>query len=125
MFFEKEIETMSLKRLKRLQEERLAEVVQYCYENIPMYRKRFDEAGLKPEDIKTLEDLPKIPFTVKDDLRDHYPYGILARPLSHIVRFHSSSGTTGIPTVVAYTKKDIETWSRLMARGIVCAGGTP
>ncbi len=125
MFFEKEIETMPLERLKRLQEERLRKVVQYCYENVPMYKKRFDEKGLKPEDIKGLKDLHKIPFTVKDDLRDHYPYGILARPLSQIVRFHSSSGTTGIPTVVAYTKKDIETWSRIMARGLVCAGGTP
>ncbi len=122
--FEPEIETMPLEELKKLQKKRLREVVKYCYENIPFYRKKFNEAGLKPEDIKGLEDLPKIPFTVKDDLRDHYPYGILAKPLKEIVRFHSSSGTTGIPTVVAYTKKDIETWSRIMARGLATAGAT-
>ncbi len=125
MFFEKDIETKPLGELKRLQAKRLRRVVKHCYDDIPMYRKRFDAHGLKPDDIKGLEDLSKIPFTVKDDLRDHYPYGILAKPLREIVRFHSSSGTTGIPTVVAYTKKDIQTWSRLMARGIACAGGTP
>ncbi len=122
--FEPEIETMPVKELKELQLERLKATVKYCYENVPFYRKKFKEAELRPEDIKSLEDLAKIPFTVKDDLRDHYPYGILAKPLKEVVRFHSSSGTTGIPTVVGYTKKDISTWARLMARGLATAGVT-
>jgi phenylacetate-CoA ligase len=124
MYYEKELETLSQEKLRDLQEERLRKTVRRCYEKIPMYRRRFKEKGLSPDDIKSLDDLQKIPFTVKDDLRDHYPYGILARPLQEIVRFHSSSGTTGIPTVVGYTKKDIQTWSRIMARGIATAGVT-
>ncbi len=122
--FEREIETMPLKELRELQLERLKATVKYCYENVPFYRKKFKEAQLKPEDIKSLDDLAKIPFTVKDDLRDHYPYGILAKPLREVVRFHSSSGTTGIPTVVGYTKKDISTWAKIMARGLATAGVT-
>ncbi len=122
--FEPEIETMPTRELRKLQEKRLREIVKYCYDNIPFYRKKFNEIDLKPEDIKNLEDLSKIPFTLKDDLRDHYPYGILAKPLKEIVRFHSSSGTTGIPTVVAYTKKDIEIWSRIIARGLATTGAT-
>lgn len=125
MMFEPKIETMELPELQKLQTIRLRKTVKFAYENVPMYKKRFDEAGIKPKDIKGLEDLHKLPFTVKNDLRDHYPYGILAHPLRDIVRFHSSSGTTGIPTVVSYTKKDIDTWSSIMARGIACAGGTP
>jgi phenylacetate-CoA ligase len=125
VFFEEELETMDKEKLKKLQRERLVRVVKYCYDNVPMYKKRFDEHGISPGDIKGLGDLHKIPFTLKDDLRDHYPYGILAKPLGEIVRFHSSSGTTGIPTVVSYTKKDIRTWSKMMARGIACAGGSP
>ncbi len=122
--FEPEIETMPIRELRKLQEKRLREIVKYCYDNIPFYRKKFNEIDLKPEDIKNLEDLSKVPFTLKDDLRNHYPYGILAKPLKEIVRFHSSSGTTGIPTVVAYTKKDIETWSRIIARGLATTGAT-
>jgi phenylacetate-CoA ligase len=122
--FEPEMETMPLKELKELQLERLKATVKYCYENVPFYRKKFKEAQLRPEDIRSLDDLAKIPFTVKDDLRDHYPYGILAKPLKEVVRFHSSSGTTGIPTVVGYTKKDISTWARIMARGLATAGVT-
>lgn len=122
--FEPEIETMPIRELRKLQVKRLREIVKYCYDNIPFYRKKFNEIDLKPEDIKNLEDLSKIPFTLKDDLRKHYPYGILAKPLKEIVRFHSSSGTTGIPTVVAYTKKDIETWSKIIARGLATTGAT-
>ena len=124
MFFEPELEKMKLEDLKSLQERRLRKVVKYCYQKIPMYRRRFKESNITPEDIKSLEDLPKIPLTVKDDLREHYPYGIRAVPLNKIVRFHASSGTTGKPTIVSYTPKDIETWSRLMARGIATAGVT-
>ncbi len=122
--FEHRMETMPLKELKELQLERLKATVRYCYENVPFYRKKFKEAQLRPEDIKSLDDLAKIPFTVKDDLRDHYPYGILAKPLKEVVRFHSSSGTTGTPTVVGYTKKDISTWAKIMARGLATAGVT-
>ena len=122
--FEPDMETMPLKELRELQLERLRATVRYCYEHVPFYRKRFREAQLKPEDIRSLADLARIPFTVKDDLRDHYPYGILAKPLKEVVRFHSSSGTTGIPTVVGYTKKDISTWARIMARGIATTGAT-
>ncbi len=124
MFFEPELEKMKFEDIKNLQEERLRKVVRYCYQKIPMYKKKFKDRNLEPEDIKDLNDLKKIPFTVKDDLRAHYPYGIQAVPLSEIVRFHASSGTTGTPTVVSYTQKDINTWSRLMARGIATAGVT-
>lgn len=120
--FEPEIEKMKPEAIATLQNERLKKMIHYAYENVPFYRKKFKDAGLEPEHIKTSEDLHKVPFTVKDDLREHYPYGILAVPRESIVRFHASSGTTGIPTVVGYTRKDIETWSRLMARTIACPG---
>lgn len=120
--FEPEIEKMKPEAIAKLQNERLVKMIRYAYENVPFYRKKFKEAGVEPEHIKSSKDLHKVPFTVKDDLREHYPYGILAVPRERIVRFHASSGTTGIPTVVGYTKKDIETWSRLMARTIACPG---
>lgn len=120
--FEPEIETMSTEALQALQEERLRAAVRYAYERVPMYRHRFDELGLRPDDIQGVADLPKIPFTVKDDLRDHYPYGILAVPREDVVRFHASSGTTGKRTVVGYTRRDLETWNRLMARCYAAAG---
>ncbi|MEE9150455.1 MAG: phenylacetate--CoA ligase [Thermoplasmata archaeon] len=120
--FEPELEKMKPEAIAALQNERLRKIVRYAYENVPFYRKKFKDAGLEPDHIKSSEDLHKVPFTVKDDLREHYPYGILAVPRESIVRFHASSGTTGIPTVVGYTKKDIETWSRLMARTIACPG---
>jgi len=120
--YEPEMETMPPGELRKLQERRLKENVEYCYENVPFYRKKFKDSGVTPRDIEGIEDLQKIPFTAKDDLRDHYPYGLLAVPLEKVVRFHSSSGTTGTPTVVGYTGKDIETWSRIMARGIATAG---
>jgi phenylacetate-CoA ligase len=123
--YQEDIQFMSKEDIESLQLERLKKQVKHAYENVPMYRKRFDEIGLKPEDIKDLKDVSKIPFTVKNDLRDHYPYGILAVPLEHVNRIHASSGTTGIPTVVSYTPKDLDTWSDLMARCYSCAGVEP
>ena len=99
-------------------------MTRYAYENVPMYKKRFDEAGIGPADIRSLEDVHKIPYTKKDDLRDHYPYGILAVDMDKIVRLHASSGTTGKPTVVTYTAKDMDTWNRLMARSYAATGVT-
>ncbi len=120
--FEPEIEKMKPEAILKIQNERLKKMVRYAYENVPFYKKKFKESGIEPDHIKSSEDLHKVPFTVKNNLREHYPYGILAVPRERIVRFHASSGTTGIPTVVGYTKKDIETWSRLMARTIACPG---
>jgi len=124
MYFEPEMEKMNIEEIKKLQGERLKRVVRYCYDNVPLYKRRFKENKLTPDDIKKLEDISKIPFTEKDDLREHYPYGIRAVPLEKVVRFHASSGTTGKATVVSYTEKDVDTWSRLMARGIATAGAT-
>ena len=124
MFWNRKIETMKPRTIKKLQEERLRKIVRYAYNNVPMYKKRFKECGLEIESIKTLEDLEKVPFTMKDDLRRHYPYGILAVPLSEIVRIHASSGTTGKPTVVTYTQHDLDTWSELMARVFTASGAT-
>ncbi len=123
MFQEKE-QFLTTDEIKELQLERLKKQVKRTYKNVPMYRKRFDEAGVKPSDIKELSDISKLPFTYKDDLRDHYPYGIRAVSVERLNRIHASSGTTGIPTVVSYTKKDLDTWSNLMARCYSCAGVT-
>lgn len=123
-YFQKEIECMPRKQMQELQLERLKATVSNVYENVPMYRKRFDEIGLKPSDIQTLKDLEKIPFTVKDDLRDNYPFDMFAVPMKKIVRVHASSGTTGKPTVVGYTKKDLDVWSDLIARLIYQVGGS-
>lgn len=119
------IETASLDELRALQLERLKWSVRHAYENVPHYRKRFDEHGVHPDDLKSLEDLAKFPFTTKYDLRDNYPYGMFAVPREKIVRIHASSGTTGKPTVVGYTKKDIDTWADVVARSIRAAGGRP
>lgn len=109
-------------RIEEMQLEKLRKEIKHAYDNVPMYRKRFDEKGIKPTDIKDLSDAAIVPFTVKNDLRDHYPYGIRAVPLERINRIHASSGTTGTPTVVSYTTKDLDTWSNLMARCYSCAG---
>ena len=106
MFFDKKIEQMARDQMREIQLERLKKIVKYAYERVPFYKKKFDEIGLLPEDIKTLEDIKKIPYTTKADLRDNYPYGLLAVPMDDIVRVHASSGTSGKPTVVAYTKND-------------------
>ena len=121
--FKPEIECASRNYLHALQSERLVKMVENAYNNVPFYKKKFDEMGLKPEDIKSIDDLSKLPFTVKTDLRDNYPFGLFARPQSDIVRIHASSGTTGKATVVGYTQNDIEVWSDGAARAICAAGG--
>lgn len=119
------LETASIDQLRATQLQRLQWSVQHAYENVPMYKQRFDEKGVHPSDIKQLSDLSKLPFTYKNDLRDNYPYGMFATPMNQIVRLHASSGTTGKPTVVGYTQNDIDTWAELMARSIRAAGGKP
>ncbi len=115
---------MEREQLVKLQSERLVETVRRVYHNVPYYRNLMQERGLVPEDIKGIEDLPKLPFTTKEDLRNNYPYGLFAVPMSEIIRIHASSGTTGKPTVVGYTRQDIITWSELMARTLTCGGAT-
>ncbi len=121
MIFQPEFETMSRSAMEALQLQRLQETVAYVYERVPLYRQRLDEMGIGPGDIRSLEDIRKLPFTVKDDLRDNYPYGMFAVPMKDVVRIHASSGTTGRPTVVGYTQDDIEMWSTCVAR--LCAAG--
>jgi phenylacetate-CoA ligase len=118
------IETASLDELRGLQLARLKQAVRRAFEQVPHYGKKFAAAGVNPADLGRLEDLANFPFTTKDDLRANYPFGMFAVPMDDIVRIHASSGTTGKPTVVAYTKRDIETWSHLVARSIRAAGGS-
>jgi phenylacetate-CoA ligase len=113
---------MERKELEELQLQRLKSVVEKVYKNVPFYENKFKQAGITPQDIKSLKDLVKLPTTKKQDLRDNYPFGLFAVPLEEVVRVHASSGTTGKPTVVGYTAKDIETWSDLMARDFVMVG---
>nr|WP_256218710.1 phenylacetate--CoA ligase [Moorella thermoacetica] len=115
---------MPAAELQELQLERLQATVRRAFFDVPFYRRAFQEIGLEPGDIKSLDDLQRLPFTTKQDLRDNYPYGMFAVPMSEIVRIHSSSGTTGKPTVVGYTRHDIDVWSELMARALVCGGAT-
>ncbi len=125
MFFQKEIETMPRAEIEKLQLERLQRLVDYCYNNVPFYNKRLTEVGITSGDkLKTLSDVQYIPYTTKEDIRDNYPFGLLATPMKDIVRIHASSGTTGKPTVGAYTKNDIENWSDFMARIVIAAGVT-
>lgn len=123
-YWNKPYECMEREQLVKLQSERLVETVRRVYHNVPYYRNLMQERGLVPEDIKGIEDLPKLPFTTKEDLRNNYPYGLFAVPMSEIIRIHASSGTTGKPTVVGYTRQDIITWSELMARTLTCGGAT-
>lgn len=123
MIWNTQVECMSRNSMKELQLERLKNTVKVAYENVPMYKRKFDEIGLRPEHIQTLKDIEKIPFTTKNDLRDNYPYGLFAAPLKKIVRLHASSGTTGKPIVVGYTKNDMENWSENIARLVIAAGG--
>ena len=116
------IETASRDEIAALQLERLKWSLRHAYENVPFYRKKFDEAKVHPDDLKELSDLAKFPFTTKQDLRDNYPFGMFAVPREEVVRVHASSGTTGKPTVVGYTKNDIRTWAKLMARAFRSAG---
>ena len=122
--FSPEIETAKREDIRALQLERLKKIVAYAYERVPMYRQRFDAIGLKPEHIRTLEDIRHIPYTTKDDLRDHYPYGMFAVPMKKIIRLHASSGTTGKPVVNGYTRKDLDDWSTCIARILTMAGAT-
>jgi phenylacetate-CoA ligase len=110
--------------IRHVQSERLRETVERVYFNVPYYRNKMQEAGLGPESIDTIDDISKLPFTTKTDLRDNYPFGLFAVPMSEIVRVHASSGTTGKPTVVGYTRNDIATWSEVMARTLTSAGAT-
>ena len=119
------IETASRDELQALQLERLRWSLAHAYEGNPRYREKFDAAGVRPDDLKSLSDLARFPFTTKQDLRDAYPFGFFAVPQERLARIHASSGTTGKPTVVGYTRKDIETWSHVVARSIHAAGGRP
>ena len=122
MIYDMEYETMPREALEAIQLRRLQATLQRVYANVPFYRKKFDEAGITPHDIQRLEDIQQIPFTTKQDLRDNYPYGMFAVPMANIVRIHASSGTTGQPTVVAYTARDIDMWANLMARALAAGG---
>ena len=122
--FSPEIEKIDRKALREMQLERLKYTVHYAYENVPMYRRRFDEIGLRPEHIRTLKDIELIPYTTKDDLRENYPFGMFAVPMKKIVRLHASSGTTGKPVVGGYTRRDLDNWSTCIARILTMAGAT-
>jgi len=124
MYFQKDFECMPRKDIKQLQSEKLVKQVKYVYDNVECYRKKMDEMGVKPEDIKGVEDLSKLPFSYKSDLRDYYPYGLFARPLSDIVEIHASSGTTGKRIVVGYTKNDLDMWADCSARMLMSIGAT-
>ena len=119
------IETASRDEIAALQLSRMRWSLSHAYDNVPHYRKSFDAKGMHPNDLKQLGDLAKFPFTVKSDLRDNYPFGMFAVPRQQVSRIHASSGTTGKPTVVGYTKQDIENWADLMARSIRAGGGCP
>jgi len=124
MYYNREIETMSRDELTRLQSERLRRIVKYTYDKISFYRKRMDEYGVSPDDIKSIEDIGKLPFMTKQDLRDYYPTDTFAAPLNEIVRFHASSGTTGKPIVAGYTQNDLDCWSEGVARCLTAYGLT-
>ena len=123
--FEPAAELMPRAKIAALQLKRLRQTVKNAYDNVPLHRKRMRRIGIEPGDIKSLQDLARLPFTVKGDLRDHYPFGMFARPREKLARLHASSGTTGKPTVVGYTLKDLATWASLMARSMACAGARP
>jgi phenylacetate-CoA ligase len=124
MIFDVDLETLPREDLEALQLRRLQALVSRVYNNVPFYRRKFDEAGVLPSDIKSLKDLTRLPFTMKQDMRDHYPFGLFAVPKDNVVRIHASSGTTGKATVVGYTKRDVKNWARLMARCLMAAGAT-
>src|SRR5512136_1342221 len=122
MYYNDEFETLPRPALEALQLKRLKQTLERVYANVPFYKGTLDKAGVRPGDVKGLDDLKKLPFTYKQDMRDSYPYGLFAASMEEIVRIHASSGTTGKPTVVGYTRKDIDSWSELMARSFVAAG---
>ena len=119
-----EMECIDREALRELQGKRLREVVERCYNNVPLYKKRMDEKGVKPEDIKSVDDIVLLPFTEKTDLRDEFPYGLFAAPKSEIIRIQGSSGTTGKPIVSGYTRNDVDVWTEMVARALTAVGGT-
>jgi phenylacetate-CoA ligase len=123
-YFQREIETASPETMRALQSERLCKTVRHVYEHVPFYKARMDAAGVTPDDIQSVDDLHKLPFTCKQDLRDTYPYGLFAVPLKDVVRLHASSGTTGKQIVVGYTKSDLALWADCCARALTAAGGS-
>jgi len=123
MIFNEKIETASLENLKNLQSERLCSLAAYVYKNSPVYKKRIDESGYSVSDIKTIDDITKLPFTTKDDMRDYYPFGLFSQPVSKLAEMHVSSGTTGNPVVSGYSKQDLDLWGEVVARSIGAAGG--
>ncbi|AKL98496.1 phenylacetate--CoA ligase family protein [Endomicrobium proavitum] len=125
MIFNEKYEIMPLQDLKNLQSERLANLVKYVYKNSPVYKKRIDESGFSPSSIKTIDDITKLPFTTKDDMRDFYPFGLFSLPIEKIAEVHVSSGTTGNPVVSGYSKEDVDLWAEAAARSIGAAGGNP
>ena len=123
--FAPDIETMGRDQLAQLQLAKLKKIVKHAYDNVPLYTERLDAAGIEPGDLKSLDDYAGFPFTVKEDLRATYPLGMFAVGRADVARFHASSGTTGKPTVVGYTREDLDVWADLMARCMACAGARP
>lgn len=122
MIWNEHFECMERKQLEAIQSQRLHDMVERVYYNVPFYRRKMQERGLDPDHIRSIQDLPLLPFTTKHDLRENYPYGLFCVPISEIIRLHASSGTTGLPTVVGYTRHDINLWSEVVARTLSCAG---
>ena len=122
-YFQPDIECAPREKLREIQSQRLVKMVKSCYENVPFYKRKFDAMGLQPGDIRSIDDIVKLPFTEKQDLRDTYPFGLLAVPRGELARIHASSGTTGKQTVVAYTQNDLDAWATGAARAIVAVGG--
>ncbi len=125
MIWNEKIETMPAEDLKNIQSERLVKLVNYVYKNCPVYKQKLDDVGVSPSDIKDINDITRLPFTTKLDMRDNYPFGLFSRPRTDLNEIHVSSGTTGNPTLVGYTKDDIKLWSDVMARSLACAGAVP
>ena len=122
MIWNQNKECMSTDEMRALQGRRLHKIVKYVYHNVPFYRNKLQEMDVTPDDIRSIEDIHKLPFTTKQDLRDNYPFGLQAAPKSEVIRVHASSGTTGNPTIVGYTRKDIEVWSECMTRCLTAYG---
>src|SRR5512142_2245578 len=123
-YWQPEAECMDREELEQLQLERLEATLSRIYRNVPFYRRKFDEVGFDPDDLRSIADLRRLPFTTRDDLRENYPYGLFAVPLRDVVRVHASSGTAGASTVIGYTRNDVKTWSNLVARILVSGGVT-
>ena len=125
MIWNEKIECMDMEELKKIQSDRLSKLVAYVHKNCPVYKEKFDAAGISPDSIKTIDDIVKLPFTIKENMRDNYPFGMFSVPQTNVAEIHVSSGTTGNPTVVGYTKDDVKLWSDVMARALCCAGAVP